>query len=420
MTDTNVVNGTTYCYQAITFDSGGRRTVGLAPSCAMPKADPLPPHGLVSINNGQRVTVSPNVTLTLWASDSVDPEQVPPGDEVLLPPDSSASGVKEMLIGNRSDLSDGVWEPYATTKRWRLAQASGRAAVYVKYRDAAGNESDPAIATIEIVPLDLSVCVTSPLGLANDFNLLVFGNLTQSGTDVQGRVAVGGNAQLNSYSVGSRLSNSRGSRDDLIVDSRLVYTDGTVANGNVTYGGTLTLTRVAIPNGRARQGHPLNFAAEQLNLELRSTAWGSMTPNGTTSVQYFGGSTAQITLTGNNPRLNIFALAGKDLAAANSLTIRTPAASTVVVNIDGQTAQMKNFGFTISGTDRQRVLYNFFEARSLSISSIGVQGSILAPYAAVNFSNGAIDGTLIGASLSGSGQAHLFRFQGCLPIPRQP
>ena len=99
------------------------------------------------------------------------------------------------------------------------------------------------------------------------------------------------------------------------------------------------------------------------------------------------------------------------------LTIKAPAGSTVVINVDGATNKMTNFGTTITGTTRQRVLYNFSEARTLSISSVAVQGTVLAPFAAVTFSNGSIDGTLIGASINGSGQSHLSLFQGCIPGP---
>jgi choice-of-anchor A domain-containing protein len=323
-----------------------------------------------------------------------------------------------MRIGNRGDLSDGVWEPYATTRTWTLAQTSGIATVFVKFRDAAGNESSVVTAAIKVAPLDLSVCTTSPLGAANNFNLFSLGDLTQSATDVQGRVAAGGNARLGSYSVGSRLTNSHGTRDDLVVDSRITYTDGTVASGNVAFGGTAGLTRVNVPNGQSRHARPLSFANERVNLELESTAWSSLTPNGTTTVQYFGGPTAQITLTGSKPTLNVFALSGKDLSAANGLAISAPAGSTVIINVDGEAPQMRNFGITISGTSRQRVIYNFFEARVLTVSSIAVEGTVLAPYAAVSFSSGAIDGTMIGASVNGGGESHLFLFQGCMPVPR--
>jgi len=57
-----------------------------------------------------------------------------------------------MMINQRSDMQGSVWEPYATTKSWTLNQVTGLASVFVKYRDAAGNESEVYAATIHVGP----------------------------------------------------------------------------------------------------------------------------------------------------------------------------------------------------------------------------------------------------------------------------
>jgi hypothetical protein len=105
----------------------------------------------VLINGGAARTASRNVMLTLWASDFVDPHLA----EEFLPPEDSATGVQEMIISNFADFHDATWEPYATDKPWTLAQNQGLLAVYVKYRDAEGNESDVAVANILVSPLYL-------------------------------------------------------------------------------------------------------------------------------------------------------------------------------------------------------------------------------------------------------------------------
>lgn len=102
----------------------------------------------------QTIAFSP-LTLTLWVSDSIDPECWWPDEEILLPPPDTASGVMHMLVSNRSDLSDGVWEPCAITRPWTLIPRSDPTAVFVKYRDAAGNETDVASATIRMYLLYL-------------------------------------------------------------------------------------------------------------------------------------------------------------------------------------------------------------------------------------------------------------------------
>jgi len=75
--------------------------------------------GYITINNGALTTYSQNVTLSF-----------------------SASGVNQMYVTNIAGCgSGGSWEPYATSKNWTLAQSNSLATVYVKFRDAALNET---------------------------------------------------------------------------------------------------------------------------------------------------------------------------------------------------------------------------------------------------------------------------------------
>src|SRR5207244_993867 len=64
------------------------------------------------------------------------------------------------------------------------------------------------------------------LGIADNFNEFIFHNATQSATDVEGRAAIGGNASLTNFGVGDGLTNSHGTRDDLIVGGNLTYNTG--------------------------------------------------------------------------------------------------------------------------------------------------------------------------------------------------
>ncbi|NQW45709.1 MAG: hypothetical protein HQ462_09945, partial [Deltaproteobacteria bacterium] len=73
----------------------------------------------ISINGGETTTASTSVTLTL-----------------------GATGASQMYITNTSGCAGGgTLESYATGKAWTLGQTNGTATVYVKYIDAAGNES---------------------------------------------------------------------------------------------------------------------------------------------------------------------------------------------------------------------------------------------------------------------------------------
>ncbi|MFP4438636.1 MAG: choice-of-anchor A family protein, partial [Chloroflexaceae bacterium] len=254
-------------------------------------------------------------------------------------------------------------------------------------------------------------CSVNPLGVANDFNVFMLGNMNQT-SDAEGRVAAAGDVELNSYGIGNKLSPDS-SRDDLIVGGDLVYTNGEVFNGSAVYGGTADITNVGFPNGDHRQGSPMDFAAAEAYLLEVSAAWANLSANGETVVKPWGA----IELNGDDADLNVFALSGTDLADTNSFTINVPAGSTVLVNVDGSTAGMQNFEYFFE--ENEYVLYNFFEATDLTFSSIGIQGTVLAPQADIVFNNGQINGTMIGASISGSGEFHHNLFAGCLPVPEE-
>jgi len=149
VTDTNVMNGVEYCYIVEALDYAWHLTAPSAPTCAVPNSDPIGPHGSVMINNGAAFTYDPHVTLNLWASDEIDPELNGFGPDYLPPPDS-ATGVTGMLISNKPDFDGANWEPYGTSKPWVLGQPVGLASVFVRYRDALGNESETYVATIWI------------------------------------------------------------------------------------------------------------------------------------------------------------------------------------------------------------------------------------------------------------------------------
>ena len=255
-----------------------------------------------------------------------------------------------------------------------------------------------------------AACSLAPLGVATPFNVFVLGDVTHSSTATAGRLAAGGRATLTNYSVGGVLTPAAATGDTLVVGGALTLTQGSVATGNAVSGGPATLANVAFaPGAGYRQGTPLDFAAAGSTLRARSTAAAGLPAGGTTRVEY-----GQITLTGTDPGLNVFTVAGADLAGANSLTVQVPAGATALVNVSGATARLQYLGFSLRGVGRQQVLYHFPEATTLTLEGVGVEGSILAPRAAIAFNNGIVQGTLVGASLTGTGQATEAPFRGCL------
>ncbi len=242
------------------------------------------------------------------------------------------------------------------------------------------------------------------LGVAGQFNAFIFGDDSESDTDAEGRVAVGGDATLSNYGVGDALANSNGARDDLIVGGQLDASNGQVYNGNVVYGSSDSLDSFNVPNGTVRQDNVVDFSGAAFNLKQASLNWASESANGT--VSFNNGS---LVLTGDNSAVNVFDVPGSDLSTANGVTVGAPAGSMVLINVSGTGDSFPSTGVTLVGVDRQDILWNFSEAASLtvqgtSVEGISVEGSVLAPYAAVSFSNGNIEGTLVAAALSGNGE----------------
>jgi len=252
------------------------------------------------------------------------------------------------------------------------------------------------------------------LGIASDYNIFVLGDVNQSNTDSEGKVAIGGNVKLSDFYAGMELPTDGNNGDVLIVGKNLVFQNGQV-RGNAVYGETGELTNVTLEDGGTlRQDNPIDFAAASQELQALSQFLGGLEATGQTEIAYGG-----ITLTGSNEQQNVFHLNASDLSNASSFNFNVDSGSTTIVNISGDAASLQNFGFNFNGgiDQRQNVIYNFYEARDLSASGIGIEGSILAPFAAFNFDNGQINGNLITASLTGGGQSNNYLFNGDLPDP---
>jgi hypothetical protein len=122
----------------------GQQSAPLTPSCTTPKVDPWTPDGGFLINDGASETLSPDVTLTIFASGEVFPRTYEGDvlDEIMEPPSSSATAVTEMRISNSGNMAGAAFEPCTTSKSWTLGQMTGLAIVYMQFRDAAGNVSE--------------------------------------------------------------------------------------------------------------------------------------------------------------------------------------------------------------------------------------------------------------------------------------
>ncbi|HVU34701.1 MAG TPA: choice-of-anchor A family protein [Opitutaceae bacterium] len=274
-----------------------------------------------------------------------------------------------------------------------------------------------AVAWAQATPVNLSE--------AGSFNLLTWGNASLLNSDAEGTVAIGGNATFNQYSVGTKANQALPTDASLVVGGNLTAGNGQVYNGSIYVGGTysgpgysLNSAAGSVTQAGLGLGVPFDFAGARTALTAKSESYGAEASTGTSLLQW-----STLTLTGSNTDLNVFNISAADLAAASTLTIDVAANSHVLINISGSSATFSNKG--IDGTfAATNTLFNFYQATSLNMSGIGVEGSILAPHADVSFLSGQMNGQLIANSFSGAswgvGELHNYPFNNQPPTSSVP
>ncbi|MBI5194244.1 MAG: M36 family metallopeptidase [Nitrospirae bacterium] len=94
--------------------------------------DTASPSGSISIEGNNAWTKTSLVTLTLNCSDG------------------SGSGCADMRLSNDGVFDTEPWEPFAVSKAWILSSVDGNKAVYLRYRDKAGNRSSMLVDWIKL------------------------------------------------------------------------------------------------------------------------------------------------------------------------------------------------------------------------------------------------------------------------------
>ena len=146
-------NEVTVCYR--TRISAGELFSGWSqPECVLPRTDPYPPSVALEVVSAPAPGASEAV-IRITASDSPDWSHA--GSPLanhplpsLVDPDAELSGVTEMLLWTNAGSPVG-WQPYQREVAVALADPE-YTPVYVKVRDAAGNESQ--VAEVVVVPTD--------------------------------------------------------------------------------------------------------------------------------------------------------------------------------------------------------------------------------------------------------------------------
>ena len=244
---------------------------------------------------------------------------------------------------------------------------------------------------------------------AIDYNLFVLNNMTVTSGDTEGSVAVGGNANVSSYSVGNQAS---AGATNFVVRGNLTAGSGS-AKGSTIVGGTASasvgqnkpFTTTLLPSGTPL---PVDFTAEAQRLTLLAAGLSGYASNGTVGTVPWGGQfTLNATLTG----LNVFDISAAALATSNTFTINLAAGQTALINVKGGAASFTGGLVINGGGSASDVLWNFYDATSLNIQYTNMLGTVLAPKATFTSGGGQMHGTLIvnnftGGQYGGSMEMH--------------
>lgn len=266
------------------------------------------------------------------------------------------------------------------------------------------------------------------LGPADGYNGFFFGDYTSANSDVGGKLAAGGNINVTNFGVASAYpANHFDGEYALVANGDVNAANGQLFSGNAFAGGTGTLSSFTLLSGSLTEGgtSPVDFATAETELKNKSQALKDL--SGTAVSPNVG---FEFLLDAAGSDLAVFLLDSSEFCSSCSVKfVNVGANTTVVVNVKGASVNGTNASYFINGSGvsgdassplASRILFNYFEATSLFMNS-GVQGSVLAPYAAVTSTWGQMVGQLVAQSYSnecseagrcGSLELHDFNFEG--------
>jgi len=240
-------------------------------------------------------------------------------------------------------------------------------------------------------------------------NVLIQNSFQSQFSEVQGVLAVGGNATLFNYGV-DLLSTPYGGAGGygLVVGGNLTFNSGAVgtpfANPAQTYyGGALSGSLVNYTGG-FNTANPLSFSSLFNQASIASTALAGYSNTGAATVDP-GGNVGWLALTGDgSSAVQVFSISGTDLQTRHQIVVNNvPTTSAVLVNVTGTFAELASVDSTAPFAPfGGNVLFNFKDATQVNFAQTGLYASVLAPNALVTSNSGHIQGVVIAKDWNGN------------------
>lgn len=246
----------------------------------------------------------------------------------------------------------------------------------------------PRLLSLAIAVFTAAAAQAAPisLGLDPSLNLLAFGNMTVASSDVEGRVAVGGHATINSYSINTKTGSSAlYSGMGLVVGGNLAFTNGSIWGG-ASVGGSYAPNNSGNVIGGTTSGQGFAFASEKQRLGALSSSFDSMANTGAATDKW---GTLNFDATGQ--MLAVFDILAVDALKNMQITGLAEGAQ-ILINIHGAFVDFGNHGYT--GFNKGQVVFNLPEATGIALNG-GINASLLAVNASVGQGWGQINGQVV-------------------------
>jgi choice-of-anchor A domain-containing protein len=261
-----------------------------------------------------------------------------------------------------------------------------------------------------LVVLNCTLSITAMAGSIDfsnyeQFNTFIFNDFYGDNSDVEGRLAVGGNASLNNYSINEYRSPGRSgpvhSPDSSVLSvAGDLHLSNSLVNGKTSVDGAISLTNSVLND---LTGEAVDFNEAYRQLSQTATNLANLDINTTITSE-----SGKFRLQGNSSAdVQVFQLTSSLLSTAWGFdVIDIDITDTIIFNISGNNAQLSGANFynydsvfdaADLGSHTQNIIFNFYQASSLHIDT-GVWGSILAVNADINCGSGVIWGQVYAQS----------------------
>lgn len=244
--------------------------------------------------------------------------------------------------------------------------------------DLASNQSLPVSITVNYNQTD--ACDVFGFKSAAAYDAFVFANFTAQSSEVEGRLAAGNNINIKRYKIAQQLT-AETAGDVLVSGGDINFAHEQAYYGNILASGDANIGQTVIDNmypetqilGNTQI--PINFTESYQQLKLFSQALSELPANSTATL-----INQELQLQGEcMAELQAYSIEATDLQNFSTITYDCLAENSYMIfNVTGENIQFNHVDLSSLYPIRNRIIWNFFEADTVVIHNIGIQGSMLA------------------------------------------